>query len=472
MVSSEYRLKVAYFGCGNVYRSYKNELGYFAKAVCIIDNNTEIRSKLIDGLRIYAPEDVFELDIDAVLITSDMFETMKTQLLDLGYPEEKILFYRDILGENPLEQDYFEDKNKDQKNAKGKCLIIANGLGCHGVSVVCEQVAEILLKEGYEAVIAAPKEKSDISYVEYLNTKGINVVLQKYLGYASVENLRWTQKYDYVLVNSIHMFRCAFNISSMRNVFMWLHDSAESYEIMKPWKQYLSKKIQFSQTLKLLAVSSLAAENFRKFFMTDINIELLSVGIKDWTNGHVDSGGFCYVVTGHIRHLKGQDIFIKAIQTLPEKNINDSIFLLIGKKNQEEFGKKVLEASSAIENVIFLGARKREEVMRILSWVNVVVVPSREETLSIAAIEGLMLGKVCIVSDRCGIADYIEHGKNGFIFRSEDSDMLGRIMQRCYENPGMCQQIGKNARKTYERYFTDKVFATNIRKMVFETTNE
>ena len=94
------------------------------------------------------------------------------------------------------------------------------------------------------------------------------------------------------------------------------------------------------------------------------------------------------------------------------------------------------------------------------------VVASRAETVSMAAIEAMMMGKVCIVSDQTGIAEYIKSGKNGFIFQSENEDELRKIMLWCYQHQDKLEQIGKNARETYERKFSTEIFKNNLQEIL------
>ena len=47
--------------------------------------------------------------------------------------------------------------------------------------------------------------------------------------------------------------------------------------------------------------------------------------------------------------------------------------------------------------------------------------PSRDDPMPVVMTEGLMLQKICLCSTNCGTADYIEDGKNGFVFQSENA---------------------------------------------------
>ena len=94
------------------------------------------------------------------------------------------------------------------------------------------------------------------------------------------------------------------------------------------------------------------------------------------------------------------------------------------------------------------------------------VVPSREESFSMVAAEAMMMEKVCIISDNCGISDYIEDGKNGLIFRSENADDLRKIMMWCENHREELSEIGKNARESYEHYFTTEIHKRRLEEIL------
>ena len=95
-----------------------------------------------------------------------------------------------------------------------------------------------------------------------------------------------------------------------------------------------------------------------------------------------------------------------------------------------------------------------------------------EETMSIVTTEGMMYGKLCIVSDRTGMADYIKEGENGFICKVGDVVNLYEKIRYIIHNREKLLEIGKRARKTYEEYFTMDRFEENLNRCVLETIKE
>ena len=118
-----------------------------------------------------------------------------------------------------------------------------------------------------------------------------------------------------------------------------------------------------------------------------------------------------------------------------------------------------MASDSSIE---FLGELTREEIKKAFQDIDVLVCPSREDPLPIVVTEAMMYGKTCIVSDSVGMADHIEDGENGFVFRKDDADALAERMTWVFRNQNRLAKIGKNARKVYEECFTMDCFGQRL----------
>jgi glycosyltransferase involved in cell wall biosynthesis len=69
-----------------------------------------------------------------------------------------------------------------------------------------------------------------------------------------------------------------------------------------------------------------------------------------------------------------------------------------------------------------------------IALADVLVLPSRWDGWGMVVNEALTAGVPVIVSDRCGAADLIQHGVNGFVFRSEDVDGLRQCLRKFLDN--------------------------------------
>ena len=215
--------------------------------------------------------------------------------------------------------------------------------------------------------------------------------------------------------------------------------------------------------MQFYAVSNRAKENFHSIFEEESNIELLPVAIEDWNEHKKNQNNVCrFALLGNMIRRKGQDIFLEALRAMPGEVLQSNFFWMIGKKTTDEYGKKISADVLKRNNVILFGERTQEELKELFQYIDVVVVPSREETFSMVAAEAMMMGIPCIVSDSCGIADFITDGENGFVFASENQEQLAEKMLWCIQHEQNLPLIGEKARKTYEAYFSMERLRENL----------
>ena len=107
-------------------------------------------------------------------------------------------------------------------------------------------------------------------------------------------------------------------------------------------------------------------------------------------------------------------------------------------------------------NVQYIGEMKQSELNDFYRKIDVLVCPSRDDPMPIVVTQAMQNEIPCIVSDQVGQAEYIQSGKNGYIFKSEDVIELARIMEDIIVNPAQLNQIGKEGKKIYEENFSEK----------------
>lgn len=460
-------MKIIIFGCGDIYNRRKNDIPDSVEIVGIIDNNKGLYGKKIDEIAVFSPQDAKQIDCDYIVLMSDAAVEMRDHLLRLGYNSNKLMHYADFFGLFPQKIIKYNGDKKEEKTEKKTLLLVSVFLSFNGVPIVALRTAQTAIQLGYSVTIAA--DGGENTYINGAVKSGIDVIICKELKSTSLENLSWIDDYDIVLVNALPMIRLAIKLSKKREVTVWIHECPNVYESVRFWEKEISEEVQ-RETIKLFAVSERAREHFFQYYSIKKDMSILALGIEDGIKDCREHGlsvplqAFLYGVAGEIYERKGQDIFLSAVEQLPDMTLDNSFFFLMGKKSLGEFGKDITNRSLEINNCILLGERTPEEMHDLYRLLDVVVVPSRQETVSMVAVEAMMMGKVCIVSDHTGIAEYIEQGKNGFVFRSENVEELNQLMLWCYQHQECLKEIGENARKTYEQNFTMEIFTRNLQE--------
>lgn len=96
-------------------------------------------------------------------------------------------------------------------------------------------------------------------------------------------------------------------------------------------------------------------------------------------------------------------------------------------------------------HIFYTGKLSMKEMATYMSKCNVFVMPSAIENHSSTLIEAMMVGAPCVTSYVGGVADYLRHGENGFMYRFDEPETLAGYVMRLFEDPEMAVRMGRNA---------------------------
>ncbi len=457
-------MKIIIFGMGEIYRKNRDKISQEDEITAFIDNNEQLWGTECDGIKIFSPTEINRLAYEKIVIMSIHCIEMRNQLVQLGCYRESILLYTEYNSMQSAGQlsVYY---GKRYYHKKKKCLIVTNPLGYHGGAIVAAYTALALQNKGYEVVVVAPE--GDKKFIKEFSMKGIIFAVYPNLQFAKWEELFWIKEFDRVIVNTYPMVLCAIEIAKHREVVFWLHENDIAYPVMEYWKDIVMENISL-QNLRIFAVSNVAGKNFCNNVM-EHEMELLPYGIPDVNkNERKLTGKLTFAMIGTIHPVKHQLLFLEAVRQL-NKKYQDCEYLIIGNHSDvAEYVQRVEEEAEEISNVYVTGGLTRKELEGMYSRIDVLVATSLQETMSLAATEAMMYGKVCIISDIAGMAQYVRQGENGFIFQSDNVDDLVDHMSFCIENREHLQIMGENARKTYCKYFTMEVLENRLEQILHQ----
>jgi glycosyltransferase involved in cell wall biosynthesis len=158
----------------------------------------------------------------------------------------------------------------------------------------------------------------------------------------------------------------------------------------------------------------------------------------------VGTAGSLYPVKGHV-HL------VHAMATVVSR-VPDAVCVFAGRG--ELLGP--LQATAAqlgIErNVRFLGFRP--DVPAVLKALDVFVLPSLSEGLSLALLEALAAGKPVVATRVGGNPEVVIEGRNGFLVPPQDPDALAERIVRLLVNPALADSFGQSGPTRVDPDFT------------------
>lgn len=462
-------MKIVVFGTGIIYKKKVKYLTEETQIVAFLDNNEKLWGTQVDGIKVYSPNDIPLLDYDKILLLSTKDYEMKQQLIEIGVLPEDIWFWRKYCSENFKQIKYYNINKEFFFSDNNGVLIIATECAYNGGTLEAINTYFALKKLNYEPVLCTPG--GDETFLTEMSQQGVRIIVDAAITYPQDKELEWIKKFSIVIVDTLFMIKSAVEISKIKPVMLWIHDPESSYKpVMAEFSECCSENAL--KRIHIVMLSNIAKRNFQNYMHLEVNKKLVfgipdkylkSKKIKDKTSK------MRFALIGYFDRIKGQDILLEAISHLPTEIYDKTEFVIIGNIGQSLYGKQIIEKTKNYNNVFVLGELKHQEMLEEFSMIDVIICASREETMSISTVEGMMNKKVCIVSDATGISDYINNGVNGYIFSSENALQLAQIITKVVNDKENNWYIEERARKTYETFFSMEQFMINLEKQLIET---
>ena len=109
----------------------------------------------------------------------------------------------------------------------------------------------------------------------------------------------------------------------------------------------------------------------------------------------------------------------------------------------------------------------RDDIPAVLSLIDLLLVPSREEPFGRVVLEGMAAGVPVVGSNNGGIPEMITDGHDGFLRSPDDVKGWLAIIESLLTDPIRRERIGRNAKKTIEENFTLNNMAHKIASAYF-----
>lgn len=142
---------------------------------------------------------------------------------------------------------------------------------------------------------------------------------------------------------------------------------------------------------------------------------------------------------GQLARHKGADILIEAFRRLPRGAAELHIF---GSEQQQASYTALLKKRAEGHAVSFHGTFPSERIPEVFAGLDFLVIPSRWYENSPLVLLGALASHTPVVaSDVEGMAEFIEHGKDGLLFHRGSTDDLERIMGGLVTDPAAARAM-------------------------------
>lgn len=257
-----------------------------------------------------------------------------------------------------------------------------------------------------------------------------------------------------------HLARVPCTIASVHNV----------YTIDKKIHRRIINRYLAGWTDKIVAVSKAVKDDVLRYDgVPDDKVEIIYNGVDlskfiNTEGSHIRNEFGIPLATpvigtvGRLTLQKGQRYLLEAVSQLRDK-FPRLILLVVGdgplKNELEDYTKTI----GIRKSVIFTGSRR--DVPSLLAAMDIFVLPSLWEGLSISLIESMAAGKPVITTDIAPIREVVNTDKVGILVPPKDSKSLAGAIEILLRNKSLAASLGTAAR---ERVFSTFNIQTTIRR--------
>lgn len=342
------------------------------------------------------------------------------------------------------------------------CLEAAGGIGVLKNLLVIQKANdwEITVVSKLEGEMRESLEEADIPVMIETNMES-EAFLQDLLS-----------QYDTVFLNTLEMIPFVEALSGKDiPVYWWIHEPPTYFKL---YRQMIPS--QFWQGLKS-NVRVLSAGQLVHDYILDAygyESEVLNFGVKDVAGGipsehkitREDKISFL-LPSFYFDPIKGQDILLKALMQIPPRYLERAEFFFMGHVEEDMIPTyKIIKAlEQQWGNVHYLLPVKHDKMLEIMGEMDCLIAPSREDATNACIVEGMMLSKLCICSDKTGVSRYLQDCCSAFVFPAENIEELVKRILIVIDMYGELTSVAAAGRQVYEQVFSEDIFRKRVSEL-------
>ena len=172
-----------------------------------------------------------------------------------------------------------------------------------------------------------------------------------------------------------------------------------------------------------------------------------------------------FLVSGTLEPRKGQKIAVEALNLLPKFERKKMRLHLVGPMPEWATEYQSELCLNTENRLIYHGEiQEREILLELYKSMDVILIPSLDESCSLVALEAAMLGKAMLLTENVG-AKYLVDCE--CIVKTKDSQNLSLKMLKCIKKPKLLREIGARNRQRYLELGTKEKYRESIERYLF-----
>lgn len=157
----------------------------------------------------------------------------------------------------------------------------------------------------------------------------------------------------------------------------------------------------------------------------------------------VPEDAFLLLSVGELSHRKNHEVVIRALAKIDNKAIH---YVIAGQGSLHDYLYHLADNLGVSDRIHLLGYRS--DIPELYKSADVCVLPSVQEGLPVALMEGMASGLPVICSNIRGNVDLVHDGESGFLCPVMDINANKKAIEFLFNNPEKCWEMGTTAVQT------------------------
>lgn len=384
--------------------------------------------------------------------------------------ENEILFNGcgDVLANKALltlARDKAGTSGKSVAGFTNRYLVVSHELSRTGAPKAALMLAQTLKKNAPGGNVCVLTLKDGPMRNEF-ETAGISVLSTEEVPYRRTVFLEFVHDFDMVFVCSLAWDFLRIICDIKIPVAWWVHEVIVN-------KIALQRIEEFIPHLDLLlAGSPVVTEPFTDNFNCDMQMLLYGLPPIQQPARKSQSKTVTFALLGSVCKRKGTDLFVSAIEMLPDDIRRQARFVVIGDNADKKIYRKLIRAATRFDEVEVHGNMPFDALVEAYAGFDVVVSASRVDPMPLVLTYAFMFSKICLCSNSVGAARLIEDGKTGILFQKDNPADLARKFKYIIANRERCKELAHCGHNIYQEHFSMDGFEENIRKITSQLADK
>ncbi|OGP62307.1 MAG: glycosyltransferase [Deltaproteobacteria bacterium RBG_13_49_15] len=210
-----------------------------------------------------------------------------------------------------------------------------------------------------------------------------------------------------------------------------------------------------------IAVTPDEVSQFQQYGVDPDKVTVIPNGIDDANYQSRDNEGFrsryglkdhpFILFLGRLNPIKGPDLLVEAFGCLKTRLQNHHLVLVGPDEGMLPALKEMARAKRIEDRIHFTGYLGGTDKSNACHAADLLVIPSRQEAMSIVVLEAGISGIPVVMTDRCGFHD-IEDIEGGYIVPASTEGIKSGLL-KMLQDPEKMGQMGRNLKTYVERHF-------------------